>query len=166
VEVTIFLKESQGYVTYGFQMAGQVVQIKADPSEDNNYFPMANEHDMRGSCFLSGMHGEAVMSQGQAHLLPQGITLKRCECDVPGCKQGELFMTKERYFENKFEAKQKEELYNLMEKGSVVFLGAKHGQRIMCEGRLNYDNDMQRGSDEPPWCVHVFVPLTLTTDHT
>jgi hypothetical protein len=126
---------------------------------------MANENDTNGSHFLSGMQGETTIQRDHAHLLPDGITLKMCDCDEPGCQKGLLFMSKERYFKNKSDGR-KTKIVIMLEEGSVVFMGAKHGQRIVCEGRLNYDIDMQRGNDEPPWYVIFFVPSLTDTGNT
>ncbi|KAL7549610.1 hypothetical protein ACHAWF_012872 [Thalassiosira exigua] len=65
-------------------------------------------------------------------------------------EQPSLFITPEqlaRVWESNFSQEKKEEV----RKGIVHTLGALHGQRVVCEGRLNFDYDMRRGSDEGPW---------------
>eukprot|EP00956_Cyclotella_meneghiniana_P043075 scaffold251771_cov103-Cyclotella_meneghiniana.AAC.5 len=37
----------------------------------------------------------------------------------------------------------------------VQKFGALHGQQVVCEGRLNFDYEIRRGSEEGPWADHI-----------
>ncbi|KAL7538382.1 hypothetical protein ACHAXR_008516 [Thalassiosira sp. AJA248-18] len=50
-------------------------------------------------------------------------------------------------WENDLSRDEKEKISNAI----VQKLGALHGRKVVCEGRLNFDYDIRRGSEEGPW---------------
>jgi len=67
---------------------------------------------------------------------------------------GVVFVTKEGWkkrIEETWGETQMEVLDVIIKMATEACPGAVQGQRVVCEGRLNFDHDMRRGSDDGPW---------------
>lgn len=111
------------------RLTGQVVGIKPEPT---SYRPMENDADKDGSMYLS----QALGSHFHHHpsILPDGMTLKHCNCGSPECGGGVLYASREIW--------EKWELCDCFTKAfKQNYFGAIHNQKVVCEARLHFDHD-------------------------
>jgi hypothetical protein len=117
--------------------SGQVTRVKPEPAK---WFPQSHKDDAKGSKALSVFLGSKVFSSptiatAEARKLPPNSTFSECFCSEEGCNVGELFMPQQDWEEFQDQAKVD------MSFPMKMLGGVKHGQEVVCEGRLNYDHD-------------------------
>jgi hypothetical protein len=125
-----------GVVWCGF--SGQVTRVAREPAK---WFPKTHLDDKKGSKALSFFLGSKVfcpphITSAQTKTLLPNSTFSPClSCVEKDCKGGELFLPQQDWEE-------------LQDKGPLdlsfpmnMLGGVKHGQEVVCEGRLNFDYD-------------------------
>jgi hypothetical protein len=129
-------KGNNGVVWFGF--SGQVTRVAREPVK---YFPMSHSSDTFGSKALSFFLGTKVFclstidSTTTKKLLPNSTFSPCLSCNEKDCKGGELFLPQKDWEE--LQDKVKMDLSFPIN----LFGGVKHGQEVVCEGRLNFDHD-------------------------
>jgi len=124
------------------RLSGQVMEVKPAPQE---IYPMTQKGDRQGSYMLSGFLGQKGVRPAN---IPEGIVFDPCTCGQEGCEDGYVYMPNDHWKEKLAEDK---EACEAVVGGVAGLVGAKHGQEVVCEGRLSFDYDMHRGFEEPPW---------------
>jgi hypothetical protein len=135
--------------------SGQVTRVKPAPAK---WFPMSHKDDTAGSkaltAFLGSMLSDHMPTITSENLLSNS-TISSCPCNYSACNHGELFMPQQDWVE----LQDKVELDLSIPLN--MFGGVKHGQEVVCEGRLNFDHDstyiMQQ--DYIIYCVCVLLHI-------
>jgi hypothetical protein len=128
--------DNGGVVWCGF--SGQVTRVACEPAK---WFPKSHSSDKRGSKILSFFLGTKVFclptidSATTKKLLPNSHFSPCISCDEKDCKGGELFLPQQDWED--LQDKTKMDLSFPMN----LLGGVKHGQEVVCEGRLNFDHD-------------------------
>jgi hypothetical protein len=128
-----------GVVWCGF--SGQVTRVAREPAK---WFPKSHTDDKKGSKALSFFLGSKIFRPpnttacAQTKTLLPNSTFSPCfSCgEKDDCKGGELFLPQQDW----------EELQDQQAPLDLSFPmnllgGVKHGQEVICEGRLNFDHD-------------------------
>lgn len=136
-----------------FRLSGQVVEVLPEPSV---WRPQCCP------CPACPLGGSFALTH---YILPQPAFLKDflpkladgksgsyypCTCGNPEC-HGELYLTPESWTHTEPELKER------CAKAAIEKFGFKHGQKIVVQARLNFDQDIRRGTEEGPWAD--IIPL-------
>lgn len=127
VEVTMRLRDDRDV---HFRLSGKVVEVPAEPSPDN-VRPMQNENDYgfgKGSMQLANYLG-----------LNNVTNYDPAQCAL-------YWNENKQYDPSRYQRRFDEGLQQMRE-----HYGMLHGQKVVCEARLNFDWDMRRGTDDGPW---------------
>lgn len=115
--------------------SGFVICIKPEP----RYYPMANGEDKDGSMMLSEI---LAHPQFRPTSIPETMTFHACDCPDPDCDGGLICMTRQVWDDMSAEGAA---THCLCQHNVVPIAarntGAKHGQEVVCEGRLHFDHD-------------------------
>jgi hypothetical protein len=130
-------QDQKDKVLVGCSFSGQVTRVKPEPAK---WFPQSDIYDQKGSKALSVFLGTKVfcsptISTTEARKLPPNSTLSPCVCSEEGCNVGELYLPQQDW--EQFQDQAKLDLSFALK----MFGGVKHGQEVVCEGRLNFDYD-------------------------
>jgi hypothetical protein len=128
--------KGNGVVWFGF--SGQVTRVAREPAK---YFPKSHSSDTLGSKALSFFLGTKVFclstidSATTKKLLPNSTFSPCLSCNEKDCKGGELFLPQQDWEDLQDKVK--------MDLSFPINMlgGVKHGQEVVCEGRLNFDHD-------------------------
>jgi hypothetical protein len=99
---------------------------------------MASESDTEGSMMLSQILGHPRFRPPE---IPEGMELHACQCPDPDCDGGITFMPRD-LWDLVSEDSQMQCLYqHNVARIAELNAGARHGQEVVCEGRLHFDHD-------------------------